>query len=503
MSYYRGTQLGADDDLPREHFAQVGNFMGTRDDYLYPDDYGTRDIDRVGAAPVGGWVATPEQVRLRGTVDGRPGSKAIKQMLTTVDNGLVSEAMRLDGAAADDDHQMQVHPYRLPDDLPTEYCRFSRATLEQLQHYFCRKLAESSTVDTLIVDLSGGAFEPGDAFPGWWDAKARAYRAISVDNMSRQEFFRKISDLMLGHFRLHEDLRSQRVPPTDLKKLVKGFPAELTLSEAKKQCSLCIVELAWEDRDEGIRNQKWWCSVAEGEKAEAEAKKTKARSRGVNSVEEFEKTALQVRAERAEAALAQMQVMTVGGDQALGLQWQAEAAQAGEQFKQALQYQPLAQVNAVLPSPALTFRQQLQQELTAMGVITVQQGSPQVGQQQPQVQQQLQHAAPLTEVQQQVDKLLQAQQQGQGGCNSRNNGSNRNNGGGGGGGGGGYNNRRNNGGGNFNRQNQTSGSRGACFECGVTDHQVARCPQRQQRNQQFNGQQAGNRLFIQKQRRGY
>ena len=275
MSYYRGTQLGADDDLPREHFAQVGNFMGTRDDYLYPDDYGTRDIDRGGAAPVGGWVATPEQVRLRGTVDGRPGSKAIKQMLTTVDNGLVSEAMRLDGAAADDDHQMQVHPYRLPDDLPTEYCRFSRATLEQLQHYFCRKLAESSTVDTLIVDLSGGAFEPGDAFPGWWDAKARAYRAISADNMSRREFFRNISDLMPGHFRLHEDLRSQRVPPTDLKKLVKGFPAEMTLSEAKKQCSLCIVELAREARDEGIRNQKWWCSVAEGEKAEAEAKKTK------------------------------------------------------------------------------------------------------------------------------------------------------------------------------------------------------------------------------------
>ena len=304
MSYYRGTQLGADDDLPREHFAQVGNFMGTRDDYLYPDDYGTRDIDRGGVAPVGGWVATPEQVRLRGTVDGRPGSKAIKQMLTTVDNGLVSEAMRLDGAAADDDHQMQVHPYRLPDDLPTEYCRFSRATLEQLQHYFCRKLAESSTVDTLIVDLSGGAFEPGDTFPGWWDAKARAYRAISADNMSRREFFRNISDLMRGHFRLHEDLRSQRVPPTDLKKLVKGFPAEMTLSEAKKQCSLCIVELAREARDEGIRNQKWWCSVAEGEKAEAEAKKTKARSRGVNSIEEVEKTALQVRAERVEAALA-------------------------------------------------------------------------------------------------------------------------------------------------------------------------------------------------------
>ena len=273
MSYYRGTQLGADDDLPREHFAQVGNFMGTRDDYLYPDDYGTRDIDRGGAAPVGGWVATAEQVRLRGTVDGRPGSKAIKQMLTTIDNGLVAESMRLDGASADDDHQMQVHPYRLPDDLPTEYCRFSRAALEQLQHYFCRKLAESSTVDTLIVDLSGGAFEPGDAFPGWWDAKARAYRAISSDNMSRREFFRNISDLMPGHFRLHEDLRSQRVPPTDLKKLVKGFPAEMTLSEATKQCSLCIVELAREARDEGLRNQKWWCSVAEGEKAELEAKR--------------------------------------------------------------------------------------------------------------------------------------------------------------------------------------------------------------------------------------
>ena len=124
----------------------------------------------------------------------------VKMMLTTIDNGLVAEAMRLDGAAVDDDHQLQVHAYRLPDDLAKEYCRFSRATLEQLQHYFCRKLAESSTVDTLIVDLSGGAFEPGDPFPGWWGAKARAYRAISADNMSRREFFKNISDLMPGHF---------------------------------------------------------------------------------------------------------------------------------------------------------------------------------------------------------------------------------------------------------------------------------------------------------------
>ena len=62
---------------------------------------------------------------------------------------------------------------------------------------------------------------------------------------------------MPGRFRLHEDLRSQRVPPTNLQILIKGFPAEMTLSEAKKQCSLCIVELAREARDEGIRNQKW------------------------------------------------------------------------------------------------------------------------------------------------------------------------------------------------------------------------------------------------------
>ena len=63
---------------PREHFAraQVGNFTGTRDGYLYPEDYGTRDIGRVGIAPAGGWVATAEQVRLRGTVDGRDAGRA-------------------------------------------------------------------------------------------------------------------------------------------------------------------------------------------------------------------------------------------------------------------------------------------------------------------------------------------------------------------------------------------------------------------------------------------
>ena len=70
--------------------------------------------------------------------------------------------------------------------------------------------------------------------------------------------------------------------------------------------------------------------MAEGEKAEADSKKAKARSRGVNSVEEIEKTALQVRAENAEAALVQMQVMAIGGDQALGLQWQAAGGCPGE-----------------------------------------------------------------------------------------------------------------------------------------------------------------------------
>ena len=248
--------------------------------------------------------------------------------------------------------------------------------------------------------------------------------------------------------------------------------------------------------------------MAEGEKADADAKKAKARSRGVNSVGEIEKAALQVRAEKAEAALAQMQVLAIGGDQALGAQWQAEAAHAKEVFKQALQYkpavgfqqalqqqlalQPTAQVNVVLPSPALTFRQ----ELAAMGVNTV----PQVVQQQPQVQQQQIPAASLTEVQalqQQVEQRMQVQQQGQnqGGYNSRNNGSSRGNGGGGGGG---FNSRRNNWGGNYNRQNQNSVARGACFECGSTDHQVSRCPQRQQFGQQF-GQQQQQQQFGQQQ----
>ena len=146
--------------------------MGTRDDYLYPEEYGTRAVTWQGWCCISRWLGGDTGAGWAPWHCGwppRPGGKAIKQ---TVDNGLVAEAMRLDGVSADDDHQMQVHPYRLPDELPVEYCRFSRASLEQLQHYFCRKLAESFTVDTLIVDLSGGAFEPGDPFPACWDAKA-------------------------------------------------------------------------------------------------------------------------------------------------------------------------------------------------------------------------------------------------------------------------------------------------------------------------------------------
>ena len=165
MSYCRGPHLGADVELPREHFAQVENFMGTRGNYLFPEDYGERDVGNVGVAPAGGWVSTLEQVTLRGTVDGRPGSKAINQMLTTIDNSLVAEAMRLDGAVPDDDHQMQVHPYRLTDKLPKEYCRFSRASLEQLhaQHYFCRKLA------VIVRELDGRHADRG---PHQWSLRS-------------------------------------------------------------------------------------------------------------------------------------------------------------------------------------------------------------------------------------------------------------------------------------------------------------------------------------------
>ena len=108
MSYSRGPRsYGAGGDLlhgtATSH--RLGASWGRRDAYLYPEDYWHESTsDRVGVATVGGWVATLKQVRRHGTVDGRPGSKAIKQMLATIDNGLVAEAMRLDGVSADDDH---------------------------------------------------------------------------------------------------------------------------------------------------------------------------------------------------------------------------------------------------------------------------------------------------------------------------------------------------------------------------------------------------------------
>ena len=63
-------------------------------------------------------------VALRNTVDERPGSRAIKLLMLSLDRDLAADLHGKNGAAASDDSQLQVQRYATPDDAPVVFARF-------------------------------------------------------------------------------------------------------------------------------------------------------------------------------------------------------------------------------------------------------------------------------------------------------------------------------------------------------------------------------------------
>ena len=77
--------------------------------YRYPSDYA--------------------DVAVRNAVDERPGSRATKLLMLSLDHDLAADIQGRNGAAATNDSQLQVQHYATPDDAPAVFARFADATL--------------------------------------------------------------------------------------------------------------------------------------------------------------------------------------------------------------------------------------------------------------------------------------------------------------------------------------------------------------------------------------
>ena len=60
-------------------------------------------------------------VALRNAVDERPGSRATKLLVLSLDRDLAADLQGNNGAVANDDNQLQVQPYATPDDAPVVF----------------------------------------------------------------------------------------------------------------------------------------------------------------------------------------------------------------------------------------------------------------------------------------------------------------------------------------------------------------------------------------------
>ena len=149
-------------DNPDSHFARVADVLGLEStgSFVYPGDYAESDA------------------ALRGTLDTRPGSRAIRLFMLSLDQDLAADLRAKDGLVADDENQLKVQVFAVPDVTPVVFRRFSACDMEQLKNALRRAAMQSETVDTLITEFEGQVFEPGDDLSRWFDSRNRDFRRL-------------------------------------------------------------------------------------------------------------------------------------------------------------------------------------------------------------------------------------------------------------------------------------------------------------------------------------
>ena len=116
VAVWSGEKLGPNDNAP-PHFMQIRNTLEAIPGltYRYPLDHA--------------------EVALRGALDGRPNSRAVKFTQTTIENDLANDTALKNGAGANDDQQLQVQQYNIPDVAPAAYESFANCSLQMLENY--------------------------------------------------------------------------------------------------------------------------------------------------------------------------------------------------------------------------------------------------------------------------------------------------------------------------------------------------------------------------------
>ena len=214
---------------------------------------------------------------MRNAVDERPGSRATKLLMLSLDRDLAADLQGGNGATANDDSQLQVQRYATPDDAAVVYARFADAALHQLEDVLRRMSTVSETVDTLITAFEGQVFEPGDDLAVWFAQRERDYRRFR-GSMSIRELAAALARLLPDDTSHSKKLLAMNKPPASLREVMEDTGGR-TLAALKKELVEGRVTLEKAAKRCGIRGQVWW--VAAGEKKGG-------RSREVNVVQDEE-----------------------------------------------------------------------------------------------------------------------------------------------------------------------------------------------------------------------
>ena len=233
---YTGDLLGPG-EMPNSHLVRVENLIGSdnTDRFVYPAGHATA-----------------------GAFDGRAGSRACQFLMTSLEADMAADLQEKDGAVANDDHQLQVQAYAVPDEAAQVFERFSRCTFNQLKTVLRRNAMGSATVDSLITELEGEVYEPSEDLGAWFNERQRQFRQIT-GQMSVRDFKKTLAKLLPDASWHHLKVRKLEKRAVSLQECMEEITSKKMASIKSK-----IIEgkskLASAAKKAGLRGQVWWSS---------------------------------------------------------------------------------------------------------------------------------------------------------------------------------------------------------------------------------------------------
>ena len=239
-----GGDLLGPGEMPNSHLVRVENLMGS-------DNTGRFEY------PTGHAAA--------GTFDGRAGPRACQFLMTSLEADMAADLQEKDVAVADDDHQLQVQAYAVPDVAAQVFERFSACTFNQLKTVLRRNAMGSATVDSLITELEGEVYEPSEDLGAWFNEPQRQYRQIT-GQMSVRDFKKTLAKLLPDASWHHPKVRKLEKRAVSLQECMEDITSE-KMATIKSKIIEGKSKLATAAKKAQLRVQVWWVSAGEAAKA--------------------------------------------------------------------------------------------------------------------------------------------------------------------------------------------------------------------------------------------